>query len=179
VNAGGFIAVTGPAGQQPLGTGDLANYGGLVAASTVPPAGGTLTFVNVGGGQYVTIGAFTTSVHFPAALDWTNQDSIGTINRSQGVQLTWTGGDADGVVAIRGTAFAAAGSQTPSASFLCSVPASAGQFTIPPTTLQALPFGAGTLTLENQSSPQGITATGLDIGYAFAGARFTIDTAYN
>jgi hypothetical protein len=62
---------------------------------------------------------------------------------------------------------------------MCSVPASAGQFTVPPSVLQALPAGAGTLTVENQSAAQTIPATGLDIGHAFGGAMFTINAAYN
>jgi len=93
--------------------------------------------------------------------------------------LTWTGGDADGVVAIRGSSFAAAGSPTPTGSFMCSVPAGAGQFTVPASVLNALPTGAGTLTLENQSASRSFTASGLDIGYAFAGATFTINAVYN
>jgi uncharacterized protein (TIGR03437 family) len=178
LNAGGSIALNGPAGQQPLTTGDYADYGGIMPASTIPAGGGTFTFVS-GSGQYATIGTFNTPVKTPAALDWTNQNSIGTIKRSQGVRLTWTGGDANGVVAIRGSSFAAAGSPTPSTSFMCSVPASADQFTVPASILQALPAGPGTLTLENRSAPQAISTTGLDIGNAFAGAMFTINAAYN
>ena len=178
LGAGGSLSVTGPAGQQPLATDDTSDYGGIMPASMIPAAGGAFTFVS-GSGEYATVGPFNASVSFPAALDWTNRDSIGTINRSQGVHLTWTGGDADGVVAIRGSSFAAAGAQTPGASFMCSVPASAGQFTVPASVLQSLPVGAGTLTVENESAPQTIAATGLDIGYAFAGAVFTINTAYD
>jgi hypothetical protein len=178
LGAGGAVSVTGPSGPQPLTTGDLANYGGIVPTSTIPAAGAALKFVS-GGGPGATIGAFTAGVNYPAPLEWTNQDSIGAINRSQGVQLTWTGGDVDGTVAIRGSSFAAAGSKTPNTSFMCSVPANAGQFTVPPAILQALPAGAGTLTLENQSAPQQLAASGLDIGYIFAGPRLTINTPYN
>ena len=178
LSAGGSVAVTGPAGQQPLSTGDYASYGGVLPSSMIPANGGTFTFVS-GGAQYAAIGAFNAAVKFPAPLDWTNQTSIGGINRSQGVHLTWTGGDSVGVVAIRGSSFAAAGSPTPGASFMCAVPASAGQFTVPSTILQALPAGAGTLTVENQSASQAIAASGLDVGYALAGAMFTINTAYN
>jgi len=178
LSTGGYLAVNAPGGNQALATVDYANYGGVVPASLIPPAGAMFTFVNEGS-QYATIGQFTAAVTYPNPLTWTNQDSIGKISRAQGVQLTWTGGDADGVVAIRGSSFAAAGSQTPSASFLCSVPASAGQFTVPASILQSLPAGAGTLTVENQSAAQPISASGLGLGYAFAGAVFTINTAYN
>jgi len=169
---------SGAAGQQPLVGNGAGEYGGPLPASWTPSTGETFTFVNPGGFG-TNIGTFSTTASFPAPLDWTNQSSIGAINRSQGVQLTWTGGDADGVVAIRGSSFAAPGAQTPSASFMCSVPASAGQFTVPGSVLQTLPAGAGTLTVENQSSPQAMSATGLDIGYAFGGAVFTINAAYN
>jgi len=173
LNSGAYIDISGPAGQQSLMADFGGYYGGLVPASMIPATGGSFTFAgqsDIGGN----IGAPNATVGFPAPLDWTNQNSIGTISRSQGVKLTWTGGDADGVVAIRGSSFG-----TPSASFLCSVPASAGQFTVPGSVLQTLPAGAGTLTVENQSSPQPISATGLDIGYAFAGATFTINAVYN
>ena len=178
LNSGAYINISGPAGQQSLMADFGGYYGGLVPASMIPATGGTFTFAgqsDIGGN----IGAPNATVGFPAPLDWTNQSSIGTINRSQGVQLTWTGGDANGVVAIRGSSFAAPGAQTPSASFLCSVPASAGQFTVPASVLQTLPPGAGTLALENQSAAQPISAAGLDIGYAFGGAVFTINAAYN
>jgi uncharacterized protein (TIGR03437 family) len=176
--AGVGINITGPAGLLPLFTGDIGDYGGIVPSSIIPAAGGTFTFAGQAG-PVQTIGAPNATVEFPAPLEWTNQKAAGGINRSQGVQLTWTGGDADGTVAIRGTSFAAAGSKTPSASFICSVPASIGQFTVPATILQALPAGAGTLTVENRSAAQSIAATSLDIGYAFGGALFTINASYN
>ena len=179
LSAGGAIAITGPAGQQPLSSGDYADYGGVLPASMIPAAGGTFNFVCGGGGPYGTVGPFNTAVRFPTPIEWTNQTSIYGINRSQGVQLTWTGGDADGLVTIRGSSFAPAGSQTPGGSFICSVPASAGEFTVPSTILQALPAGAGTLTVENQSAAQSIAASGLDVSYAFGGAMSTINAAYN
>jgi uncharacterized protein (TIGR03437 family) len=175
---GGPVGVTGPAGEQGLATGDYADYGGVLPASTIPSSGETFTFIN-GGNQYATVGPFSTAVTFPAALEWTNQSSIYGITRAQGLELTWTGGDANGVVAIRGSSFAAAGSQTPGASFLCSAPAGLGQFTIPASILQTLPPGAGTLTVENQSAAESISANGLDIGSAHAGAVHTINVAYN
>ena len=184
--AGNTITVTGPAGQQELAgdyvqnriTGD---YGAPLPAKWIPATGGSFTFAGAGNDFFETayIGEFTTTVNFPAPLEWTNQKSIGTINRSQGVELTWTGGDADGVVAIRGSSFAAPGSQTPVSSFMCSVEASAGRFTVPASVLNALPAGAGTLSVESQSASQPITTSNLDIGYAFAGTISTINTAYN
>lgn len=178
VGLGGPLGVTGPAGQQGLATGDYANFGGVLPASTIPSSGGTFAFVN-GGNAYGKIGPFNTAVTYPAPLEWTNRSSIYGIPRSQGLELTWTGGDGNGVVAIRGSSFATAGSQTQGTSFLCSAPASLGQFTIPASILQALTPGAGTLTVENQSAPQSITASGLDLGYAHAGAFYTINVAYN
>ncbi|MGB7758414.1 MAG: hypothetical protein WBL61_01215 [Bryobacteraceae bacterium] len=174
-----YINFTGPAGQQVLEEDGNGDFGGVVPASVVPASGGTFTFAPQAAPGQWSVGPFSTAVNYPAPLDWTNQKSVGVISRAQGAQLTWTGGDADGVVAIRGTSFAAPGSPTPSASFMCSVPASIGEFTVPASVLQTLPVGAGTLTVENQSATQSITATGLDIGYAFAGALFTINTVYN
>jgi uncharacterized protein (TIGR03437 family) len=177
--AGSLIGLSGPAGQQ-LYAYNSGDYGGPLPASWTAAAGETFSFMDgLGPVQTTGLGAFNTSVSFPAPLEWTNQSSIGTISRPQGVELTWTGGDANGVVAIRGTAFGPSGSQPTSTSFMCSAPASLGQFTVPSSVLQALPVGPGTLPLENQSAPQNISASGLNAGYLYAGATYTINAAYN
>jgi len=165
-------------GSQALLYDGAGDYGGPMPSSWVPAPGDTFTFAGLGGFQ-VDIGVFNAAVQFPETLEWTNQDSLGVISREQGVRLTWTGGDADGVVAIRGTSFAAAGAPIAQGSFLCSAPARLGQFTVPPSVLQTLPAGAGTLTLENQSAPQTMSAAGLDAGYVFAGARLTANAAFH
>lgn len=119
------------------------------------------------------------NLNFPAPLVWTNRSSIVAINRSQGVGVNWTGGSAGTYVQIAGSSIATIGGQITAVSFTCSAPASAGTFTVPPPVLLALPAGTGSLSLSGFSNPQTFTASGLDLGYAYAGALSSISTPYN
>jgi hypothetical protein len=66
-----------------------------------------------------------------------------------------------------------------SVSFVCNAPVSAGQFTVPPSVLLALPSGTGSLSVENSTNPQTFTATGLDLGYVTAAVVVGINATYN
>jgi hypothetical protein len=90
----------------------------------------------------------------------TNLNSLASINRSQAVTVTWTGGYAGGVVQITGSAGA------PAVKFLCYAPTSAGQFTVPPSILLAMPPGPGSVVVSNATAASPVTASGLDIGIA-------------
>jgi hypothetical protein len=62
--------------------------------------------------------------------------------------------------------------------FYCHAPSAAGQFTIPPSILLALPAGSGYVSVTNATAPQTVTATGLDVGLATASAVFRINTIF-
>ena len=180
----GTITVTGPAGTtQTLSTipGYLGIYETLsLPSGFIPAAGGSFTFAGTGGqtvGQ--TVGKFSTSVNFTNPLTWTNSGSLGTITRSQGTTVTWSGGAAGTYVEISGSSSATVAGQYLNVGFVCNAPASAQQFTVPAYVLQALPVGTGTLTVENSTNPQAFTATGLDYGYLFAAVTVQINAAYN
>lgn len=49
------------------------------------------------------MGAFNTAVNFPVPLTWTNMSSITSVNRSQGVTVTRSGGATGTDVQITGT----------------------------------------------------------------------------
>jgi hypothetical protein len=66
-------------------------------------------------------------------LAWPQRTSLErtTLSRSGGLTLTWSNGNAGSFVQISGRSVSADSSSVP-AQFTCSVPAAAGQFTIPP-----------------------------------------------
>ena len=159
----GTVSLMGPAGNYTLAAVPLAT--GLYQAplpAGATPAGGTFVF-NWTGGSIV--GAASVTVHLPNPfLTWTNESASTTVTRSQGIQLTWTGGLPGSFVIISGTSSPPGGLAT---SFLCYAPQSALQFTVPAYVTELLPAGTGTLGLVNTTPYQRFTAPGLDSGEAW------------
>ncbi len=152
----GAIQLSGGGQQVSFGSGP-----GIYPASdnfTLSP-GLTYTLSGSGGAD---VGKFSVSVSVPSTLfSWTNQ-ALPSITRSQGATITWTGGFPNGTVQIFGTV------GDPAVQFSCSAPSSAGQFSIPPSILLALPTGYGDLAVSTFSAPQPVTATGLDVSFVVA-----------
>jgi hypothetical protein len=121
---------------------------------------GTYTLTGGGGAD---IGAFTAAFSL-GAFTWTNKpanNGIVQVNRSQGLTVTWSGGDPAGYVQIQGFS----GNPTASMSFACNVATSNGTFTVPPSLLLAMPGNTGgSISLINFPVATQFTAPGLDIG---------------
>jgi uncharacterized protein (TIGR03437 family) len=166
LNAGSAITISGSNGAKQL-TGTSGIYGAQLASSA---SGGKLyldpgayTLSSPGGSD---VGAFQAQVNAPPPIAWTNAANITSVDRSQGVTVTWTGGDPNGFVYVSGNSILAQGN---GAMFTCTVPASAGTFTVPPMVTMSLPASAsGSLTLMGVSAPVSFTAPGIDIGLATA-----------
>lgn len=169
----GTITVTGPAGSATLTT--IPQTPGLyfaqLSSSFIPAGGGTFTYSGSGGKD---VGAFTTSIAYTSPLNWTNEGSITAVNRAQGQQVTWSGGATNSYVIISGSSSAGG----VSGAFTCYAPVSAGQFTVPSYVLLALPAGSGSLSLENSTTPNFFTASGLDYGIAIGAGFFSISPSY-
>jgi hypothetical protein len=176
LDAGSAISVAGPAGSltltqlaSPLPGLSLAGLysppNGTVPATFIPSSGGTFTFDNGAGGKDVQ--HFNTSLTLPAAFVWSNASQITSVSRAQGVNVTWTGGAAGSYVNITGASTATINGKSVSVSFVCYAPVSAGQFTVPPPVLLALPAGSGTLDVGDYTNQQLFTAPGLDYGLLF------------
>jgi uncharacterized protein (TIGR03437 family) len=173
----GSISVTGPNGTVQLTT--FPQVPGIYVASsppdgtfTIPTGGGLFTFNGTGGTD---VGAFTADVNFLNPLVWTNSSSDGTVTRTQGVTVTWTGGAQGTYVQIGGDS----SSTGFSASFVCDAPVSAGSFAVPVAVLLALPAGSGGLTVSNYTNPASVTIPGVDFGYAIAYVSTSISATYN
>jgi hypothetical protein len=165
----GTITVTGPSGTQPVAAIPSlpGAYDSTLPAGFIPATGGSFVFTGTGGKD---VGPFTATVNYRNPLVWTNMNAITSVNRSQGVTVTWTGGDPNSYVLISGGSSSPQTNSTPvlGAGFFCYAQVSAGQFTVPSFVLLGMPIGMGSLTVENSTTPQPFTASGLTYGYGFA-----------
>jgi len=156
----GTIAFTGPGGPAitlPLQLGIMGVYGASLADGSIPSSGGTFTFTGSGG---VDVGSFTSTLTLSnPILNWTNQSAAVTVDRTQGLLVTWTGGNPGTYVVIGGTSTSTASGAI--AGFGCRVAAEAGQFTVPSYILQGLPAGSGGVNVQNDIFST-LSAAGLD-----------------
>jgi hypothetical protein len=172
----GTITVTGPNGLSltlpPSQLGINGMFAATLSSTAIPETGGTFTFKGSGGAD---VGPFTAVVDFSdPLLSWTNPDVATTIDRSQNLKVTWTGGNADSYVYVTGVSTSKATSATPSATlgFTCLVNASDGQVTVPSYILSALPPGTGGMGIQNDFYPK-FSASGLDISSALGEIGFS------
>ena len=122
------------------------------------------------------VGPFSAAVTFPAQVVWTNQSSIVRINRSAGQTVTWQSTTPGTNISIIGQAATLAGGLV---AFTCVAAGAAGQFTIPPWILLAMPSTAnGFLTVSSVSYSQSFSAAGLDFGYGYGLNPITKSVAY-
>ncbi len=175
LDAGAQLQLNGPGGQKfiPQTAGEKGHYSAVLGTDNgfTPPTlfltPGNYTASGPGGAD---VGTFSATLTVPQPFTWTNQASINNVARNQSLQVTWSGGPANGIVTIMGsstiTTPLAAG-----ATFMCTAPAAAGQFTIPAMVLSALPVSemdqgvpTGQLALGTATPPVRFNATGIDIG---------------
>src|SRR5207248_2897133 len=85
------------------------------------------------------VGPFKAAITLPPLVNWTNQNPLGMLDRTQDLTVTWTGGNPDKefvmIAGISNNGQAVAG-------FLCTEKASAGKFTIPAWVLSSIPASA-------------------------------------
>jgi uncharacterized protein (TIGR03437 family) len=143
LDAGAAITVNGPGtfGTKTLQKSTLGNfifYGGQFDQTATTLVPGAYTFTGPGGAD---VGQFTANYALPAIFTWTDQSSITTVNRANGVTVHWTGGNPTGYVTISGssTYYGASAATTVVASFTCNARVSDGSFTVPSAVLLALP----------------------------------------
>ncbi len=174
LDAGPSLKVTGPTGSVTIDKANSIYFGGF-ATTFIPSTGGSFSFSNGTGGTNV--GPFSPSTILPAPSTWTNLASLASITRSAGQTVTWTGGTPGTFVTVHGTSPTADGSITQA--FECAAPVSAGQLTIPPSLLLALPASSnGQLVLYNYALPVSFTASGLDAGFVVGEINTTIPVTY-
>ncbi len=136
----------------------------LTNTSFLDPGSFSLT---LGGGP--DLGKATANFSVPSPFHWTNRDQIGAVTRSQGLPITWTGGDPKASTLIAGT-----GVDLPTNStslFVCVASPAATSFTVPPDVLANIPAtrprpiqskGVVYVLQWNISGPVTMPASGLD-----------------
>jgi hypothetical protein len=160
----GAITITWPSGSAVLSREPGGAYY-LPSGAAGPAAGDAVTIDNGAGGT--NIGHFNTSVTVPAASTLTAQTSA----TPQGWSFSWTGGAPDSFVQIKAYAMlTTAAGWAYTIAYECAANAEAGQFTVPPAVLLALPpdelpSGENVAYLSVIPAPQVFTASGLDWGY--------------
>ncbi|MBI3666863.1 MAG: hypothetical protein HY236_11685, partial [Acidobacteria bacterium] len=179
LDAGPALTVTGPAGSKSMPRSDSAYVGFLGGAallgSSASPlflAPGSYQVTGTGGAD---VGPFSANVTIPPPVVWTNRDQLTSVNRAQGLNVAWTGGDLTGQLALI-VGFNVDQQAQAGGLFLCLAPLEAGGFTVPASALANIPpsnvgqpdqsFGflmLGALPHRNISS---FTAAGLDSGFA-------------
>jgi len=169
----GTITLTGPGLSVTLASqfGIKGAFYAPLAAGAIPQSGGTFTFNGSGGAD---VGSFTSTITFSPLLTWTNTSAAATIDRTQDLRVTWTGGNPGTYVYIGGTSLIP---PTTIVAYTCLAPVDAGQFTVPSYILLALPPGNGGTSLQNFFYSS-LPATGLDIGLAAGGTSFSVASAY-
>jgi len=155
LNAGSSLTLKYPSGSASLTTqsGQPILYGANLAAE---PAG-AYTLTNGAGGADVA--AFSAGFNLAQPITWTNPSAATTINRSQPLTITWTGGDSNAFadISLYGNG------PGNGANLECMVPASLGQYSIPSAMLQALPAASGGITVSTGTYPQVLTVSGMDL----------------
>jgi hypothetical protein len=167
----GSVTFTGPAGLAitlaPDYGGLKGDYGATLAAGVIP-AGGTFTFSGSGGAD---VGPFTSTLTIANPnFNWTNPGAAATIDRTQGLLYTWTGG-------LPGTYVFLGGVSTGSgvtAGYSCKVAVEAGQFTVPSYILLGLPAGSGGASIQQHDTDSTFSATGLDVAGVSAVIEYSV-----
>jgi uncharacterized protein (TIGR03437 family) len=177
LDAGSSLALSGQAGAwtlTPTRTGQYQKAFGN-APSGQNDAAGTYTFTSAGGRD---VPAFSATLKVGGNIVWTNKAAISSIDRSQPLTVTWSGGPSPGGVIIGGY------SQSRTApfvvGFICAEDAAKGSFTIPGFILSALPAAAtgGAMFVAPHPLSQPVTISGVDLSYSINGSSDSEPVVY-
>ncbi len=160
-DAGPELVLSGPPGTLSLSRVSKGQYqtsfGGGFAG---PLPAGAYTVSAIGGAD---VGPFTASVMITGDLRWTNKPAA-FVDRTKPLEVTWSGGSAEGYVLFGGSA--GAGSGDIPRMFACVEDVRKGRFTVPTFVLGALPAGRfGYLFLGTHPFQNRFSAKGLDAAY--------------
>jgi uncharacterized protein (TIGR03437 family) len=171
------FTLTGPNGTQmfPGLLSPVLNYLGAALSNNLVP---NTLFLNPGSYQVSgtgngSVGSFSASLSAPAPLTWTNRDQLLTVNRTQPLPISWTGGGAGLTVAIIG--FGVDLPTNTTTVFGCLTPDGATSFTVPAMAMSNMPATRANVLQSKSviyllsypdSGLVALNATGLDKSYA-------------
>ena len=172
LDAGAAINVNGPKGTRQLTkASDHAFYSSLFTT----PAGYTAPYLEPGdyiidnGSGGADIGGFRANLTIPGNFTWSNEESIASVDRAAGVNITWSGADANSFVVVSG--FSRRMDLNAVAMFSCLERGDAGRMTVPSAVLLGMPASGrlqgmptGQLAVGITGEPSRFTARGIDVG---------------
>ena len=164
IDAGPSLTLNGPNGKQTMAktvaAGQPTDYFVSIGPGFFSP--GNYTVMGTGGAD---VGPFTASLTIPSVPVWTNQASVTTVTRANGLTVTWSGG-ASQTVLISGGSYTDT-NLTTGAAFFCLAAGDPGTFTVPASVLLALPAAPaspnGGVTFQAAPASRNFTATGLTV----------------
>ena len=168
LDAGSSLALSGPAGSWTLTPTRAGQYQVLFGTTPIGPnlPTGTYTITGTGGHD---VNAFSATLNVGGSVLWTNKAAISSVDRSQPLTVTWSGGPIPGSVVLGGYV----NSNTLGlVGFVCTEDTSVGSFTIPSFILATLPAaasGAGMFISPHPLSRQ-VTIPGMDLAYFMDGS---------
>lgn len=161
LDGGTTFTITGPNGSTQLTGGGPGGVEGDISGNGSFLVPGSYTVSGNGGAD---IGPFTARTTFPQLPKLTSPTDNTSVTRSNGLTVTWTGGEPNGSVRIV-VSSAFDNTYTTGRQAFCKTPAKAGTFTVPPYIMNALPTGGfGGIVLQPAPAAVAFTASGITLG---------------
>ena len=184
LDAGASLSLTGAAGSFTLKQSREGHYHVLFGASVTGPniPLGAYTISGSGGKD---VGAFSATITVGSHLAISNKSSLTTVDRTQPLIVTWTGGVAGRYVLIGGYTpkdnANPTGEYNPNASFACAADGGQGTFSIPSYILSSMNATAnakGLLLIAPHPLSNQITIPGIDLAYFMDGSNDSADVTF-
>ncbi len=181
-DAGKSLSLTGAGGALTLtqsGPGTYrAYFGASVTGQDLPL--GAYTISGTGGKD---AGAFSVTLAVASHLTISSPSAMATVDRTQPLTMTWTGGIAGNYVLIAGDApgFFSATGFNPATYFACAEDGGKGTFTIPAYILSSMnptASGKGGLVLSPHPFANQIAIPGIDLAYFIDGSSSTMNVTF-
>jgi uncharacterized protein (TIGR03437 family) len=167
LDAGTELTLSSPSGNLTLAKAGKGTYQVLIGSGVQAPIG---SYRIAGSGGH-DVGSFSATLNVNNTLQWLNKSAISSVDRTQSLTITWSGGPSPGHVMFGGFADVPGGGV-----FLCVEDSQKGMLTLPPYVLAVLPqtsSSRGYLFLGTHPFENTFTAPGLDVGYF---ANFSTDS---
>ena len=182
LDAGSVLKLTGPAGSVKINEQGMGQYraslGGSITGPNVPS--GSYTISGTGGND---VGAFSATITVASHLAISNKPSLATVDRTQPLTVTWTGGVAGTFVMVGGYTpnTSSNGAPVPNSYFNCVEDGGKGTFTIPGYILASMnatagPTGVVLVMPHPLSNP--IAIPGLDFAYFSDGSSDSANVTF-
>lgn len=184
LDAGPALSLTGAAGSMTMNEaydreGQYhASFPSSVTGPDVPA--GSYAISGTGGKD---VGAFSATISVGSPIAISNKVALTTVDRTQPLTLTWTGGVAGNYILIGGYTphTSAQGVSVANAYFTCAADAGSGTFTIPSYILSSMnptAAGKGVVAISPHPLSNQITIPGLDLAYFIDGSSDSVNVTF-